>query len=88
MNGTLYYYRVLAIDQVGGITGVPTEPSMTATSAPSNVVKHPTNLHYLTVISPHGTVVKSPDQPSYINGDRHRFDGNGIFGLDLYQLDW
>ena len=69
VNGTLYYYRVLAIDQVGGITGVPTEPSMTATSAPSNVVKHPTNLHYLTVISPHGTVVKNPDQPSYINGD-------------------
>jgi hypothetical protein len=63
--GTLYYYRVLADDVVGGIVGVPTEPSMTASSAPSNVVKYPTNLYYLKVISPHGTVVKSPDQPSY-----------------------
>ncbi len=68
VSSTLYYYRVSAIDVLGGITGVPTEPSMTVTSNPSNVVKYPTNRYYITVISPHGTVVKSPNQPSYTSG--------------------
>ncbi len=63
--GTLYYYRVLADDVIGGISGVPTEPSMTVSSDPSNVVKYPTNRYSITVISPHGTVVKSPNQASY-----------------------
>ena len=42
---------------------------MTATSLPSNVVKYPTNRYYLTVISPHGSVVQNPNQASYANGD-------------------
>jgi FtsP/CotA-like multicopper oxidase with cupredoxin domain len=62
---TLYYYQVVTNNEVGGIVGVPTEPSMTAVSAPSNIVKFPSNLFYLTLISPHGAVVKNPDQPSY-----------------------
>jgi FtsP/CotA-like multicopper oxidase with cupredoxin domain len=62
---TLYYYRVLANNELGGISGVPSEPSLVATSGPSNVVRFPSNLFYLTVISQHGAVVKSPDQPSY-----------------------
>ncbi len=62
---TLYYYRVLENDDIGGVSNVPTEPSMTVTSLPSNVVKFPTNLYTLTVISSYGTVVKTPDQASY-----------------------
>ena len=65
ISNTLYYYRVKALVTVGGVTEAPTEPSMTAYSAPSNVVKYPTNLYSLTVISPHGTVAISPNQSSY-----------------------
>jgi FtsP/CotA-like multicopper oxidase with cupredoxin domain len=65
LASTLYYYRVFANDDVGGITGAPSEPSTTAVSLPADVAKFPSNLYYLKVVNPHGTVVKSPDQPSY-----------------------
>ncbi len=56
---------MLENDDIGGVPGLPTEPSMTVTSQPSNVVKFPANLYTLTVISLYGTVVKVVDQPSY-----------------------
>ncbi len=77
---TLYYYRVLENDDIGGISGVPTEPSMTVSSLPSNVVKFPTNLYSLTVISPYGTVVKSPDQPSYSTGNTVSLTATALSG--------
>ena len=80
VSGTLYYYRVLAVDQVGGITGVPSEPSMTAASSPSNVVKFPTNRYYITVITPHGTVAKSPNQASYTSGSNVNLTASAFAG--------
>ena len=68
ISGTLYYYRVVANNVVGGILGVATEPSGIASSLPTNVVKFPTNLFYLTVVSPHGTVVANPSRASYTSG--------------------
>jgi hypothetical protein len=66
---TLYYYRVLENVDLAGISGVPSEPSMIATSQPSNVVKFPSNLYTLTIISPHGIVGKVLDQASYASLD-------------------
>ena len=64
--GTLYYYRIFAANTLGGkASGYPEDAIL---SIPSNVVQHPTNRFYLTVISPFGTVVKSPDQASYASG--------------------
>jgi FtsP/CotA-like multicopper oxidase with cupredoxin domain len=66
LTPTLYYYRVKASVDVGGIGGPATNyPTDTATSAPSNTAEYPASLYYLTVSSLHGTVVKTPDQPSY-----------------------
>jgi FtsP/CotA-like multicopper oxidase with cupredoxin domain len=71
---TLYYYRVLMNDEIGGIVDnlgnpITSEPSLTVSSLPSNAAKFPANLFYLTVISPNGVVVKTPVQPSYHSGD-------------------
>ena len=69
VTSTLYYYRVSAAVDVGGIGGPATNfPSNTATSKPSNTIKFPINLFSLTVFSSHGAVVKAPNQPSYTTG--------------------
>jgi hypothetical protein len=77
---TLYYYRVIMNDDIGGIVGVPTEPSMTVSSLPSNVAKFPTNLYSLTVISLEGTVLKVVDQLSYSSGDSVTLTATAILG--------
>jgi hypothetical protein len=54
-GSTLYYYRILAANTVGGTSGA--YPNATALSAPSNVVKFSsTPLFYLTAISPHAQI--------------------------------
>ncbi len=66
---TLYFYRVMSNDYLGGIVGIPNEPSLTVTSIPSNVVSFPLGVYTLTVISLHGTVAKVLDQATYLTGD-------------------
>ncbi len=73
-SGTLYYYRVLMNDDMGGLVdagGNPilSEPSLTVSSLPSNVVKFPTNVYTLTIISANGVVVPTPPiQATYASG--------------------
>jgi FtsP/CotA-like multicopper oxidase with cupredoxin domain len=82
--GTLYYYKVFAANKLGGAaSGYPED---TILSAPSNVVKFPTNLYYLTVISPYGTVAKVLDQPSYSNGDSVSLTATAIAGWTF--MNW